>query len=358
MPTARDFLGVAAVNGKIYAIGGQTSSGTYLRTNEMYDPATDNWTTLAPMPTSRSRFGITVYQNKIYCIGGLTGVSTPQNDQIVTNANQAYDPATNLWTIETPMPIARQGIVAQTVNGKIYAISGGKVTSGYNFDGMNYNEVYNPNTGSWTTAAPIPQPLAGSASCVVGDEIFVIGGAWNYPQTNNQIYNVKTDNWTSGQPIPMTDGTPAAGVITDSAGHSRLFVVGNFKGDSIPTQVYDVTTGNWINATQMPTSRNNLGVAVVNGNLYAIGGTPGGPETNVNEMYTPSAYAALTPTPLPSPSPTPSPSSSPTPTPAASQQPTQSPQPNTLQAEILITATGAVVVVAVAVVAIVFRRRK
>ncbi len=70
MPTYRIGLGAAAVNGKIYAIGGDTGARQPFHTNEMYDPATDTWTTKAPMPTARSSFGIAVYRNKIYCIGG------------------------------------------------------------------------------------------------------------------------------------------------------------------------------------------------------------------------------------------------------------------------------------------------
>lgn len=70
MPTIRRNLGVAVVNGKIYAIGGKQDNWG-LSTNEEYDPATKTWTTKTPMPTPRSDFGIAVVQNKIYCIGGM-----------------------------------------------------------------------------------------------------------------------------------------------------------------------------------------------------------------------------------------------------------------------------------------------
>ena len=70
LPTIRRDLGVAVVDGKIYAIGGRNDNGR-LSTNEEYDPVTDTWTTKTPMPTPRSDFGIAVVQNKIYCIGGI-----------------------------------------------------------------------------------------------------------------------------------------------------------------------------------------------------------------------------------------------------------------------------------------------
>ena len=57
MPTARGGLGVVC-EWKIYAIGGLIMS--HLSTNEMYDPSTNTWTTMAAMPTARSDFAIAV----------------------------------------------------------------------------------------------------------------------------------------------------------------------------------------------------------------------------------------------------------------------------------------------------------
>jgi hypothetical protein len=58
MQQPRGGLGVAAVNGKVYAIGGSNVSGLYppdlnggfVGTNEEYDPETDSWTVKAAMP--------------------------------------------------------------------------------------------------------------------------------------------------------------------------------------------------------------------------------------------------------------------------------------------------------------------
>jgi N-acetylneuraminic acid mutarotase len=63
MRQSRGFLGVATVDGKIYAIGcstARTRQIIFLGTNERYDPKTDMWTTLKSMPTPRSDFSIVV----------------------------------------------------------------------------------------------------------------------------------------------------------------------------------------------------------------------------------------------------------------------------------------------------------
>src|SRR6266446_4755916 len=53
MPTARNSVGAASINGIVYAVGGQEGFCGPLSTVEAYDPATDTWTTKAPMPTPR-----------------------------------------------------------------------------------------------------------------------------------------------------------------------------------------------------------------------------------------------------------------------------------------------------------------
>jgi ribosomal protein S8 len=298
MPTARVSFGVAVINGKIYAIGG--NDGNSLNTNEMYDPETDTWTTKTQMPTPRSGFGIAVVQNKIYVIGG-------QSNTVYTGINEAYDPETDRWTTKNFMPTPRGGIDANVVNGKIYVI-GGK-TNISSITGI--NEVYNPATDTWTTKTPIPTPVTAYASAVVDNKIYVIGGLTsNLNEVNlTQIYDPATDTWSYGTPIP-TIQFGAVGATTGISAPKRIYMLGG----SIPsfslirvatnlTQVYDPEMDVWSTDSSMPTPRAGLCVAVVNDVLYAIGGSSvamgtSGPPYGTNEQYTPAGY-----TPLPSPEP-------------------------------------------------------
>ena len=72
MPTVRSDFGVATgLNGKIYVIGGQDSTGA-LNIVEEYDPVKNIWQTRAPMPTPRSALGVVAARDgKIYAIGGV-----------------------------------------------------------------------------------------------------------------------------------------------------------------------------------------------------------------------------------------------------------------------------------------------
>jgi len=104
MPTARGYLAAAAVNGKVYAIGGQRySDGARFNNVEEYDPKTDMWTIKAGMPTSRFGLAAVALNGKIYAIGA----NDPGN--VFMNTVEEYDPAADKWTVKTGMRFPTTG---------------------------------------------------------------------------------------------------------------------------------------------------------------------------------------------------------------------------------------------------------
>jgi N-acetylneuraminic acid mutarotase len=73
MPTGRYYLAAAALNGKIYAIGGYNSTSTYLATTEEYNPVSNTWTTKPDMPTARYGLAAAEAMGRIYAVGGDYG---------------------------------------------------------------------------------------------------------------------------------------------------------------------------------------------------------------------------------------------------------------------------------------------
>ncbi len=282
MPTDRRGLGVAVVNGKIYAIGDAFENGNL---NEEYDPATNTWATKKPMPTPRVDFGIAVHQNKIYVIGGFSGYN-------VTGANEVYDPSTDTWEAKASMPTARDSLCANVVAGKIYLIGGDKPYFLWETHVPNVNEVYDPVTDSWTTKTPPPTQVSGYASAVVDNKIFIIGGnVVGYISGLNQIYHPETDTWTSGTPIPLATSGAAAGATTGVTAPKRIYVIGGYPTFNL-NQVYDPEKDTWTRSmgARMPTNRVGFGIAVVNDTLYAIG------SYRENEQYTPFGFSEPSPT--------------------------------------------------------------
>jgi N-acetylneuraminic acid mutarotase len=307
MHSGRGGAGVATVNGIVYAIGGQhtlNSSNTELKTVifnavEAYDPATDIWTEKAPMPTLRSSFGTAVYQNKIYCIGG-------SNERGVIGVNEVYDPSTDTWETKAPMSIARSGLQANVVDGKIYLIGGWyQSNSTYRNVGVSAQvDIFDPSTDTWTTGAPMPTAVAGYASAVVDNRIYVISGkaGGSATTTLTQMYNPRIDKWSLGAPIPMGVSGAAAGATTGVQAPKAIYVFGG-ANDTYPlngqytNQVYSPATNSWGMAAPMPIDRGGLGVAVVNDKFYVIGGGHNifTPASTVNMQYTPISYGTVPP---------------------------------------------------------------
>jgi N-acetylneuraminic acid mutarotase len=295
MHEARCGLGVAVVNGKIYAIGGASNNG-FLATNEVYDPTTNTWTSKEPMPTPRSYFGIAVYQNKIYCIGGYTDGFT------ATAVNEVYDPATDTWENKAPMPTPALNLQANVVNAKIYLIGGIPPA-------CELNEVYDPANDTWLTKAPIPTAVSSYASAVVGNKIYVI------TSNLNQIYDAENDSWSLGAPAPLPTVLASAGATTSVNAPERVYVFGadadlpfwQLTTRNFTAQSYDPKTNSWTMCASMPTGRFSASVAVLDDLLYVIGGftlefptdrftlNPSYTYKAVNEQYTPFGYGTAPP---------------------------------------------------------------
>ncbi|MBN1245878.1 hypothetical protein JXA31_09825 [Candidatus Bathyarchaeota archaeon] len=309
MTTKKSGFGATVVNGKIYVISGYPMNNV----NEMYDPESDTWTTLEPLPTARVNFGIAVYRDKIYVIGGQTGTFSPPvliptySMQVVTGANEVYDPATNTWETKTPMPTPRNYLQANVVGGKIYLI-GGEAQQPLDEPPQehfsNVTEVYDPETDSWTTMASIPTKVSAYASAVVNDKIYIISG-WSAKaplSSQVQIFDPQINKWVMGKPIPTPVREAAAGATSGNMAPKRIYVFGGsttVSSVAVPvnigaTQVYNPETDTWSNGTEMPTKRRSLAVAVVNDTLYALGGA-GGSLVAANEQYIPFGYGNAPP---------------------------------------------------------------
>ena len=121
MSTARVGPGVTAINETLYAVGGSVSGSIPLATVEAYDPATDAWTARASMPTAREQLGVAAINRMLYAVGGLDNAHS--SSQFFATV-EAYDPATDAWTTKAPMPTVRGFLDAGAINGIFYAVGG------------------------------------------------------------------------------------------------------------------------------------------------------------------------------------------------------------------------------------------
>jgi hypothetical protein len=290
MHQARADLGVAVVDGKIYAIGGRVlvyqdalrTESKDVGTNEEYDPAFDNWTDKAPMPISSSNFATAVYNGKIYCIG--------------KGFNEVYNPATDKWENKTPAPLPQISAQADVVNGKIYLVDG--------YPNGTLVQVYDPSIDKWINQTQLPIPGA-IASGVLDNRIYFFGDSMT------QIYDPNTGAWSEGSPPLSNFFKGTLGITTGIMAPKRIYVFYNplnaLNSSLYSIQVYDPENNSWLLGANLPSQRQDFGVAVVNDVIYVIGGyliygswTPYAETYQITyfnsvEAYTPFGYGSVPP---------------------------------------------------------------
>ncbi len=208
-----DHMGAVVVDGLLYAIGGtEEFPGPSVRAAYRYDPATNQWRGISPLPVVLGAMGIGAVNGKIYCIGGLSGSQA-------TDYVFEYDPPTDTWTDLTgvcPMPTARDHSVAAVVDGRIHVIGGRTVTIA---SIIGAHEAFDPASRTWQSLSPLPTPRAGFASAVLGGRILVMGGEGSGFAGGVfsvvEEYDPATDTWRRLSPMTTPRHSTQAGVIDD-----------------------------------------------------------------------------------------------------------------------------------------------
>ena len=265
------------------------------------------WLSMAPLPTDgRVLGGMTqaeTVNGKIYALSELYNGAGTYSPTL-----GAYDPSTNTWSA---LKSWNNGtwFAAAALNGLIYVFGGGDAP------GVNTSadvSTYDPSTDTWTASASVPTPRSNLAVAVLNGLIYVIGGLNNndMPVGTVEVYNPTTNFWCSAKPL-LTARSDLAAVALNG----KIYAIGgrDFSGVSTAVEVYQPGSkvglnpcsifldGDWQSGTPMQTARFGLGAAAANGKLYAIGGTDSGGMGNVVEAYDPLTAAWTTAAPMPTP---------------------------------------------------------
>lgn len=339
----RDFAATAGPDGRIYVLGGFTT------TYDLFPPDSpptevDAYTVvpgdqplpappakptiatrrLASMPTGRYGLGATTSGEKIYAIGGQASVKPEAHAPTVFRTVEAYDPTSNTWAQEPPLPAPRVGMgVATGPDGRIYVLGGVATawgqydSSGYsNVSGLRTEFIYSPKTGRWSQGPLMPDGRYALAAVTGKDgRIYAIGGATfchadvvaakimraddsvaarikplarpaqavpgALPQMPGgscegtdavSAFNPRTNRWTTLAPLPVGGVLPAAAVAADG----RIYVVccGDVTTRRPSLEVYDPASNHWTELGNLP-DRRIFGFAAAmagDGRIDLIGG--------------------------------------------------------------------------------------
>lgn len=288
LPTWRMGDAAAAVNGEIYLIGGFDhhenlgGGAPALSTVDVYDTRTNTWHAAANMPTPRIAPQTAVFSNEIYVFGGYDRKGRRGASRYKKKV-EMYDTGTGTWVKKRDMPILRDGFTTAVVDGKIYLI-GGRVHDKKRNENVvtGLVEAYDPLTNRWEKRADMPTERGLTDAVVVDGKIYVLGGyTWRmvpgllerFVKTIEE-YNPKTDKWRRLPEMPMFKGW-----FETVAVDNEIYTIGGIRlenglKDIGNVDVYHPTSNTWRKVEPMTTLKSTITV-VVNGTIYALGGSIG-----------------------------------------------------------------------------------
>jgi N-acetylneuraminic acid mutarotase len=142
----------------------------------VFDPASGRWSPIANAPTARNSAASAVIDNRLYVVGGRQALK--QADGSLRQVNvphlEVYDPASDRWTTRAPMPQAQGGLAAAAHGGRLYVFGGEQWVPEQKVFADAW--VYEPASDRWSALPPLPTPRHGLGAATVGDRIHVFGG--------------------------------------------------------------------------------------------------------------------------------------------------------------------------------------
>ncbi|KAF6823683.1 kelch repeat-containing protein [Colletotrichum musicola] len=227
-PVAVNHPNLAAANGKLYLLGGLAPApdGAWRAFSEswVYDPAADTWTPIAPVPAGEERDSATD-----------TVAFVP-----------AFDTESGRW-VSLPraaafLPEGRDHAAAAAVGRKFYVL-GGRGRGQRNVKGTVFIlDVENLEAGWTTSRGRMPTPRGGVVAGTLDRRVYVFGGEGNPAEGSEGIFNetevfdTKAETWKRLAPMAVPRHGGAAVAIGDGVYHPG----GGVQQGGSPVDVFDV----------------------------------------------------------------------------------------------------------------------
>jgi hypothetical protein len=276
----RYLIAAISAGNKIYFAGGHsTNIDTPSSRIDIYDVASNSWS-IAELSEPRSEISAATIGNKIMFAGGwkLYTCSYCFSDRV-----DIYDMSTNTWSSAT-LSVAREGLSATVANNKIYFAGGSDWNNGTGGTGVYDNiDIYDYTTNTWSTST-LHERKSHHGAIAVGNYIYWAGGEiWNNFNDYETTCNVERRDLLNGTSTVMhlfqpsnANSNLASGVKVFLKNGSIVFYTVNSQFD-----IYDPVADVWSIGT-MNQSIEWGGVISVNNTIYIAGGgnVPGFPASN------------------------------------------------------------------------------
>ena len=270
-------------DGRVYVAGGREQL-KYYKTTEIWDPATGVWTEGPRMATDRFQHAsLTLQDGRILLVGGQNKLFA-----LVPDA-EIYDPTTADLSPAGSMSIGRSAHSATLLqDGRVLVAGGGKGGEGTQEETFDSADIYDPETGVWSSAGTMSAGHADHTATLLGDgRVLITGGRGKVDAVD--IFDPETNSWRAGTRFTEWRAQHTATLLADG----RVLVTGGV-GRGTSTEYYDPDTGAWSRGPDMEEPRYAHTATVLNdGTVFLLGGqsidaTGSRREvSNQGEIYTP-----------------------------------------------------------------------
>jgi N-acetylneuraminic acid mutarotase len=274
-------------SGKVLVAGGGSTdgAGAPVASAELYDPATNSWSSAGSMATGRYAPTATLLRNGKVLVAGGGG----EGFLNVLASAELYDPATNSWSSAGSMATARQEQTATLLaSGKVL------VAGGYSGSGTIASaELYDPATNRWSSAGSMATARdEDTATLLPSGKVLVAGGAGATSAigilSSAELYDPATNSWS---PAPSMASARNAHTATLLATGQVLIAGGMMFSTTLAgTELYDPATNSWSSGPSMATARSSHTATLLpSGQVLVAGGAGASGLLASAELYTPSA---------------------------------------------------------------------
>ncbi|KAJ4431679.1 hypothetical protein ANN_20280 [Periplaneta americana] len=214
----------------------------------------------------------------IFVIGGskreLVSAWT-RSSECTFESVERFDTFRREWCRASPMGIGRILPGVATLNGRIFVV-GGEQESQILANG----ECYDPREDSWSKVASMVVPRCEFGLCALYGNLYAVGG-WVGEDIGGSIekYDPALDEWRLEGDLPeprFSMGVVSYEVFVVRFHTGLIYIVGGCIHSRRHLQdllSFNPVTGEWTSLPPMLVPRSQMGVAVLDGYLYVVGGT-------------------------------------------------------------------------------------
>ncbi len=310
VPTARHEAAFVDFEDRCYLMGGRRINPV-----DVFDPATNSWSSKARTPLELHHFQAVVVDDAIYLMGAMTG---PYPKEVPLEKIVVYYPEEDRFDFVHSIPESRRrgGAGAVYHDGKIYLVGG--ITNGH-VDGYRaWLDSYDPRTGAWEILPDAPHARDHFQAVVSDGKLYTLGGRQTSQATGEvfsrtiaevDVFDFKSQTWfppaaSPALPTPRAGNMAAAwrgslivggGESTQKTAHNQVEVFqpgthpanhpgtypanpapgssGTHPADSAGTHPASLSPGTWQIWPSLERGRHGSGFAIIDGYLYTASGS-------------------------------------------------------------------------------------